>query len=1152
MLPAPLYRQPLRPDDRQCSDQGGQRADLDQDSLTFDVEALCGSLPPGLILTPTAVYGQALVEWTPSADDIGTYDLRFVVTDSAGNSATEDARVVVRTANTSPVLDPVGNRTVNEGEALQISLSAFDADGDPLTYGVENLPPGARFDVADGIFTWTPSIVQAGNYPGIRFTASDGTAESSGTIAITVRNSNQPPVLEPLLPMTGRENAPVQFSLRAHDLDGDPIVFSALSSLPDGSTFDPRTGAFSWTPDYTQAGDCQLHLAAIDPTGAQSEIIVDLSIADVNRGPSLDVSNHIVKLGNTLEFAIHGTDPDTGTTLTYSAVGMPEGAALDPSTGIITWTPGAGQIGEYLVMATVSDGLAGATEPLRIKAALDPQPPVVTIELTPSFPVVSGQEVLIHAAADSFADITGLTVSYEGQPVTLDPYGRGRVIAQGLGKHSVTATAIDADGLVGSSTVMIKVKDGDDRQPPVVSLDAALFGARLSSAKAVAGSVYDVDLDGWRLELGRLGSEEWIVLARDDVPVESGTLYSIDPATLQNGFYNLRLTATDYDGRTSEAGTTIEINGSVKTGRFERSDTDFSTELGNHQVDFIRIYDSFNRDISGSFGYGWSSPLRDVNLQTDVQPTDSEEFGTFNPFRVGTRVFLTLPDGRRVGYTLAADQHQVAGLTYYTPKFVSDPGVDWQLGLDEIKLTRAGSRLYDLNTSRPYNPTSPEFGPAPFLLTAPDGTLYRIGAGEGVRAIEYSDGVKLAVTDSGIFAPDGQAILFVTDGAGRICRVIAPNGNQYVYLYDVGGDLTGVRGLAEETSINYGYVPSDAHLLQVMGGAGGGAVSYGADAVFHPLAADLGSALNYLTNAQESTLAAGAVDRYSLVVRPSEIASNAGEALYLSVAVEGTGSDPLTPSVPTLSGFTPLVTHVSGDSAYALFRIDQPGLHLLEVSGASAGGYRLQLAVAGDADGNCVVDGLDGQALDSALGTVAGDAGFNPLADADQDGDVDSGDRELYFLYAAKLVSYAQGFMLLRAASQRFGWNLAYGDIALLWRGGCIIRSRFLGDIKRAFARNPDLENLLLDDFFAAAIRQAEPGLRRAVALGIQLGIPLPGFSAALAFFDGYRSARLPASLLQAQRDFFGAHSYARVDAPAERRFHTDWSGDQGERTINE
>ena len=140
--------------------------------------------------------------------------------------------------------------------------------------------------------------------------------------------------------------------------------------------------------------------------------------------------------------------------------------------------------------------------------------------------------------------------------------------------------------------------------------------------------------------------------------------------------------------------------------------------------------------------------------------------------------------------------------------------------------------------------------------------------------------------------------------------------------------------------------------------------------------------------------------------------------------------------------------------------------------------------------------------------------------------------------------------MLLRAASQRFGWNLAYGDIALLWRGGCIIRSRFLGDIKRAFDRNPDLENLLRDDFFAGAIRQAEPGWRRAVALGIQQGIPLPACSAALAFFDGYRRARLPANLLQAQRDYFGAHSYGRVDAPAGQRFHTDWSGDQRERPV--
>jgi 6-phosphogluconate dehydrogenase len=150
-------------------------------------------------------------------------------------------------------------------------------------------------------------------------------------------------------------------------------------------------------------------------------------------------------------------------------------------------------------------------------------------------------------------------------------------------------------------------------------------------------------------------------------------------------------------------------------------------------------------------------------------------------------------------------------------------------------------------------------------------------------------------------------------------------------------------------------------------------------------------------------------------------------------------------------------------------------------------------------------------------------------------------------LYASKIISYAQGYMLMREAASEYGWKLSYGDIALMWRGGCIIRSRFLGNIKTAFTSNPELHNLLLDDFFIAAIRSAEAGWRKATALGIELGIPLPAFSSALAFFDGYRSGRLPANLLQAQRDYFGAHTYERTDRPRGEFFHTDWTGTGGD-----
>ena len=149
-------------------------------------------------------------------------------------------------------------------------------------------------------------------------------------------------------------------------------------------------------------------------------------------------------------------------------------------------------------------------------------------------------------------------------------------------------------------------------------------------------------------------------------------------------------------------------------------------------------------------------------------------------------------------------------------------------------------------------------------------------------------------------------------------------------------------------------------------------------------------------------------------------------------------------------------------------------------------------------------------------------------------------------LYASKIVSYAQGYQLMRAAAKEYGWNLNYGGIALMWRGGCIIRSVFLGKIKDAFKKNPNLVNLLLDPFFKSAVKKSQSSWRRVVRAAIDLGIPMPAVSAALAYYDGYRCGRLPANLLQAQRDYFGAHTYERVDKPRGEFSHTNWTGRGG------
>ncbi|HEY4721653.1 MAG TPA: NADP-dependent phosphogluconate dehydrogenase, partial [Anaerolineae bacterium] len=154
-------------------------------------------------------------------------------------------------------------------------------------------------------------------------------------------------------------------------------------------------------------------------------------------------------------------------------------------------------------------------------------------------------------------------------------------------------------------------------------------------------------------------------------------------------------------------------------------------------------------------------------------------------------------------------------------------------------------------------------------------------------------------------------------------------------------------------------------------------------------------------------------------------------------------------------------------------------------------------------------------------------------------------------LYAAKICSYAQGFALMRLASHEFSYNLNYGEIARIWRGGCIIRARFLNNIRDAFARNPELPNLMIDAEFAQAMNVRQAALRKIVALAAENGIPALAFSSALAYYDAYRSARLPANLTQAQRDYFGAHTYQRIDKPRGEYFHTNWTGQGGDIASN-
>ncbi|MCC5669346.1 putative Ig domain-containing protein [Nostoc sp. CHAB 5784] len=356
-------------------------SDRNQDNLTFNLSGL----PDGATLTPTATYGEAVFRWTPTIADINTYTVTIQVSDSGNGSINEILtsqqafNLVVRTANTAPVLSTIGNSSAAEEQTLSLQLAATDADGDVLTYFAANLPPGAVLDPLQGILTWTPTFSQARTYENITLTASDGNKSSSQTIAILVNNTNQAPVLAPLPIQTAQENNSIEFTSAAADIDNDSLIYSAVSPLPNGASFDPRTGKFTWKPNYEQAGEYVLNFAATDPQGASDIRDVTLRVANVNRSPAINVSNHAVALGEKLQFTVRGTDPDRNTNLTYSAVDLPDGAILDAATGEFTWTPNPGQVGDYALTYTVSDGEATVTQTSTVRVALAPQAPTLPL-----------------------------------------------------------------------------------------------------------------------------------------------------------------------------------------------------------------------------------------------------------------------------------------------------------------------------------------------------------------------------------------------------------------------------------------------------------------------------------------------------------------------------------------------------------------------------------------------------------------------------------------------------------------------------------------------------------------------------------------------------------------------------------------------------
>ncbi len=459
-------------------------SDADGDSLTYSVSGL----PTGASFSSQT----GSFSWVPSYIQSGTYNLTFSVSD--GNATDSETIVVsVNNINRSPVLTTIGSRSVAEGSALSISLSASDADGDDLIFGASGLPTGAVFTTSNGTFSWTPATTQAGSYP-VVFSVTDGSASDSETVTITVSNTNQAPVLNSVGNKTVNEGSTLSFTISGTDADNDALTYSA-TGLPDGATFNPTTRQFSWPTSFDNLSVARTATATFSVTDglATDSETITITVANVNRAPVIStIGAQTLTEGDDFTLVVEASDPD-GNSLAYSASNLPQDSVFVALTRSFSWIPGNDQAGTYQVTFSVSDGSLTASQTVSLTVNNGNEAPVLAPIGAQS---VAENSLLSLTLSASDENSDSLTYSAAGLPegATFDSAaGQFRWTPNFSQAGSFSVDFSVSDGTLGDSeTVQIVVTNTN--QAPTISGSPGT-SVMATTSYSFAPSVSDPDGD---------------------------------------------------------------------------------------------------------------------------------------------------------------------------------------------------------------------------------------------------------------------------------------------------------------------------------------------------------------------------------------------------------------------------------------------------------------------------------------------------------------------------------------------------------------------------------------------------------------------------------------------------------------------------------
>jgi RHS repeat-associated protein len=776
-----------------------------------------------------------LVTWTPAA--LGTYRFRIQAADNRGGT-TEQVYTVASQAspvNRPPAFDNFLIRPAVVGRSYTLPTKASDPDGDtPLTYQLTEFPNGMTID-GSGVIHW-PS--PTGTDAWVTAKVFDPAGLSGGVrFDLPVRASNAAPVIDPASGLTVSKGAEFAFDVHATDADNDPLTFT-LSGL-SGGTIDDQ-GRVRWDTATADLKGYSFTVTATDPVGDFASVTFLVTVTPDQTAPVvvIEPSPNPADVNTAVSVRVTATD-DVGVAsrdLQAYLNGAWKEVLLDAA-GVGQFTPTISGSVQLKAAAKDAAGNEGdATGSVRVVTPNDNNPPVAAITGPPAGSPQGPTVTFTGTASDPENNLVSweLDVRLAGfgswipvgsgtDPVTNGPIGQLNLVGLTDGTYDVRLVAKDAVHTAeADSSFIVNAGQGwtvnpNDTVRPTVVIAAPADGATVAGTTNVVGTVDDPDnhLVAWKLEASADGAT-WSPVANGTSEVANAVLGVLDPTTLRNGAYTLRLTAFDQGG-SSQTQTTVNIDSAhLKLGDFQLSFTDVTIPVAGIPITVGRKYDTLDAGKSGDFGYGWSLALGGYRVEVDMNTVGPNYDGYPAFVNDQTRVYVVHEDGTRDGYTFYGKPGEdLFGIPLdWEPAFAPDPGVINKLNVDPVELADAGDGTYLSYDGYVYSPFDPVFGGA-FDVKEPTGITYSVDANTGnLVSANNRNGTELEVADDGITSNRGRSVGFTRDYRGRITAVTDPRGNSVKYGYDpTTQDLVAVYDRTGARQAGYTYRPDVPHYL---------------------------------------------------------------------------------------------------------------------------------------------------------------------------------------------------------------------------------------------------------------------------------------------------------------------------------------------------